>query len=119
MSAISTHVLDVANGCPAAGLRVRLEHVAPAGTKEIARASTDSGGRITTLGPELIEPGVYRLVFETAGYLGRNAGSGGSGTGKDAFFPEVAVTFAVADQDEHYHVPLLLSPFGYSTYRGS
>lgn len=124
MSAISTHVLDTAAGCPAAGLGVRLEHVAPAGPEEIARATTDSGGRITSLGPERISPGTYRLVFDTGGYLGRQTGSGGSasnasGTDKPAFFPEVIVTFTVADDREHYHVPLLMSPFGYSTYRGS
>ena len=118
MSAITTHVLDVAEGCPAVGVSVRLERVAIAGTDEIARGTTDSGGRIGSLGPELIEPGTYRLVFDTAGYLGRHDRSGRS-AGEDAFFPEVAVTFAVADSGEHYHVPLLLSPFGYSTYRGS
>ena len=124
MSAISTHVLDTAAGCPAAGLGVRLEHLAPAGPEEIARATTDSGGRITSLGPERIRPGIYRLVFDTGGYLGRQAGSAGSAssetaTDKRAFFPEVIVIFTVADDREHYHVPLLMSPFGYSTYRGS
>jgi 5-hydroxyisourate hydrolase len=108
---------------------VRLEHVAPAGPEEIARATTDSGGRITSLGPERIRPGTYRLVFDTGGYLGRQAGSDGSATSasassasgmdKPAFFPEVTVTFTVADDRELYHVPLLMSPFGYSTYRGS
>jgi 5-hydroxyisourate hydrolase len=124
VSTISTHVLDTAAGCPAAGLTVRLEHLAPAGPEEIARATTDSAGRITSLGPERIRPGIYRLVFDTGGYLGRQAGSGGSAssettTDKRAFFPEVIVTFTVADDREHYHVPLLISPFGYSTYRGS
>jgi 5-hydroxyisourate hydrolase len=116
MSAISTHVLDIAAGRPAAGLRVRLEHVTPAETAEIARATTDSGGRVTRLGPDVIEPGTYRLVFETGGYHGQHVGTS---TDAGAFFPEVAVTFAIADGGEHYHVPLLLSPFGYSTYRGS
>ena len=124
MSAISTHVLDTAAGCPAAGLGVRLEHVAPAGPEEIARATTDFGGRITSLGPERISPGTYRLVFATGAYLGRQADSGGGASSasdreKPAFFPEVIVTFTVADDREHYHVPLLMSPFGYSTYRGS
>jgi len=103
MSAITTHVLDIAQGCPAAGINVRLEHLGHRGHEEIARATTDAGGRITSLGPDRIEPGMYRLVFDTGG----------------AFFPEVAVSFTVADGAEHYHVPLLLSPFGYSTYRGS
>ena len=146
MSTISTHVLDVAAGQPAAGMGVRLEHVAPAGPQEIARAITDSGGRIASLGPERVAPGTYQLVFDTGGYLRRQAGNGGSassgssrsgssasggsgssssGTDEPAFFPdlpffpEVTVTFTVADDREHYHVPLLLSPFGYSTYRGS
>src|SRR5215469_13854422 len=91
VSAISTHVLDVAAGCPAAGMGVRLEHVAPAGPEELARAMTDSGGRITTLGPELLEPGTYRLVFDTGGYLGRQAST--DRTDDPAFFPEVTVTF--------------------------
>jgi 5-hydroxyisourate hydrolase len=124
VSAISTHVLDTAAGCPAAGLGVRLEQLAPAGPEEIARATTDSGGRITSLGPERIRPGIYRLVFDTGGYLARQTRGGrststGSETDKPAFFPEVIVTFTVADDREHYHVPLLMSPFGYSTYRGS
>jgi 5-hydroxyisourate hydrolase len=103
VSAISTHVLDIAAGCPAAGLGVRLEHVAPAGPEEIARATTDSGGRITSLGPERIRPGT-----DDAAHFS-----------EVPFFPEVIVTFTVADDREHYHVPLLMSPFGYSTYRGS
>jgi 5-hydroxyisourate hydrolase len=122
VSAISTHVLDVSAGRPAAGLLVRLERVAAAGQQiaaageEIAAASTDTDGRIASLGPEVIAAGIYRLIFHTGGYL---AGQhGGSGVGTAAFFPEVAVTFTVAE-GEHYHVPLLLSPFGYSTYRGS
>ena len=153
MSAISTHVLDIAAGCPAAGMRVRLERLAragaqeeagpeekagaekagaeKAGAQELAAATTDAGGRITSLGPEVVEPGTYRLIFDTGGYLARqrdgshgDSGSHGdtageNGTESAAFFPEVTVTFAVADGGEHYHVPLLMSPFGYSTYRGS
>jgi 5-hydroxyisourate hydrolase len=119
MSAITTHVLDIAVGCPAAGMDVRLEHVAPAGSEAIARATTDSGGRISSLGPESIEPGTYQLVFDTGGYLNRQSDNSGRGTDTAAFFPEVTVTFTVADGGEHYHVPLLMSPFGYSTYRGS
>jgi 5-hydroxyisourate hydrolase len=122
VSAISTHVLDTAAGCPAAGLGVRLEHVAPAGPEEIARATTDSGGRITSLGPDRIAPGTYRLVFDTGGYQARRSRPGADDTvslKEVSFFPEVTVTFTVADEGEHYHVPLLMSPFGYSTYRGS
>ena len=123
MSAISTHVLDIAAGRPAEGVGVRLEHVAPAGPQEMARATTDSAGRIASLGPERIMPGTYRLVFDTGGYQARQSQQG---SGDDdamtpgvPFFPEVTVTFTVADDREHYHVPLLMSPFGYSTYRGS
>jgi 5-hydroxyisourate hydrolase len=107
MSAITTHVLDTARGVPAAGVPVRLERVDAAGCTEIARASTDAGGRVSELGPAQIESGTYRLVFDTAAYA------------PATFFPEVMVTFTVADDSGHYHVPLLLSPFGYSTYRGS
>jgi 5-hydroxyisourate hydrolase len=124
VSAISTHVLDIAAGRPAAGMRVRLERVASAaeaetaGPEQIAAATTDADGRIASLGPEGIAPGTYRLIFDTGGYFARQPAGGASGTDL-AFFPEVTVTFAVADGRDHYHVPLLMSPFGYSTYRGS
>ncbi|HTZ91108.1 MAG TPA: hydroxyisourate hydrolase [Streptosporangiaceae bacterium] len=117
MSAISTHVLDVAAGCPAAGMRVRLERVESAGQdgqsghEEIAADVTDANGRIASLGPDAVLPGTYRLVFDTGGYLAKQSDA--------PFFPEVIVTFAVTGRREHYHVPLLMSPFGYSTYRGS
>jgi 5-hydroxyisourate hydrolase len=123
VSAISTHVLDIAAGCPAAGMRVRLERVASAGREtvpgaaEIAAASTDADGRISGLGPEIVPPGTYRLIFDTGGYLARRGVSGRSAAA-ETFFPEVTVTFTVTE-GEHYHVPLLMSPFGYSTYRGS
>jgi 5-hydroxyisourate hydrolase len=128
VSAISTHVLDIAAGCPAAGLDVRLEHIAPAGPEEIARASTDSGGRITSLGPDRIAAGTYRLVFDTGGYQARHSRPDADDMAsltqvpslpEVPFFPEVTVTFTVAGDGGHYHVPLLMSPFGYSTYRGS
>jgi 5-hydroxyisourate hydrolase len=124
VSAISTHVLDIAAGRPAAGMRVRLERVASAaeaetaGREQIAAASTDADGRIASLGPERIAPGTYRLIFDTGGYFAQSPAGTGSGT-DGAFFPEVTVTFAVADGRDHYHIPLLMSPFGYSTYRGS
>jgi 5-hydroxyisourate hydrolase len=120
VSAISTHVLDIAAGRPAAGMRVRLERAGPAGKhdeEELGAATTDANGRIASLGPEVIGPGTYRLIFDTGGYLARQRASA-SGPETAAFFPEVTVTFAV-DGREHYHVPLLMSPFGYSTYRGS
>jgi 5-hydroxyisourate hydrolase len=102
---LSTHVLDTARGRPAAGVRVRLSRV-PDGAV-LAEGETDGDGRLR-LPDAATEKGVYRLTFDTGAYLG-----------PDAFFPEVAVVFTVADPAEHHHVPLLLSPFGYSTYRGS
>jgi 5-hydroxyisourate hydrolase len=110
---ISTHVLDLALGRPAAGLPVRLERLTGADTTEMGRARTDDDGRAFGLGPDVVGPGIYRLVFDTAAYH-RTVDPAAR-----PFFPEVAVTFEVADQARNYHVPLLLSPFGYSTYRGS
>lgn len=105
MSLVTTHVLDTAKGRPAAGIAVRFE---TADGKPIADGRTDDDGRIRDLGPETLEPGAYRLVFDTGAYLG-----------PDAFFPEVTLTFRISDGGAHHHVPLLLSPFAYSTYRGS
>ncbi len=105
MSLVTTHVLDTAVGRPAAGIAVRFETAAG---EPIAGGRTDADGRIRDLGPERLEPGAYRLVFDTGAYLG-----------PDAFFPEVTLTFRIADPAAHHHVPLLLSPFAYSTYRGS
>jgi 5-hydroxyisourate hydrolase len=113
-SAITTHVLDTALGRPASGVPVRLEQVAPhAGV--LATGTTDGDGRISRLGPDEVGPGTYRLVFDVAAYS--------AASGQSCFFPEVSVTFALADgaspTGAHFHVPLLLSPFAYSTYRGS
>lgn len=116
MSAITTHVLDTALGGPAADVPVRLERVADSGNTEVGRARTDHDGRATDLGPDQIEPGTYRLIFDTGAYARAQRSSESSGP---AFFPEVTITFTVEDQSGHYHVPLLLSPFGYTTYRGS
>jgi 5-hydroxyisourate hydrolase len=110
MSAVTTHVLDTALGRPAAGVPVRLERVTGAGADPLAEVPTDADGRVGDLGPEAVEPGTYRLVFDVARYA--------AGTGQHCFFPEVAITFTVTD-GSHHHVPLLLSPFAYSTYRGS
>jgi 5-hydroxyisourate hydrolase len=109
MTAVSTHVLDTAAGRPAAGIPVRLEHVAGAETTEIGQGVTGADGRVAELGPEELAPGRYRLVFGTGAYLA-----------EPAFYPEVTVLFTAAGQPgEHFHLPLLLSPYGYSTYRGS
>jgi len=115
VSAITTHVLDTARGTPAAGVPVRLERVSGAGPEEIGRASTDADGRVRDLGPPRLRPGTYRLVFGTAEYFA----SLDRPDQRDAFFPEVTVTFTADGEAAHYHVPLLLSPFGYATYRGS
>ena len=112
VSAVTTHVLDTARGTPAAGVPVRLERVSGAGPEEIGRASTDADGRVRDLGPSQLRPGTYRLVFAVAEYFA-------SLDQRDSFFPEVTVTFTADGAAPHYHVPLLLSPFGYATYRGS
>jgi len=128
VSAVTTHVLDTARGVPAVGVEVRLERVVRAGSGtgagpgadggagrgggEIARGRTDADGRVRDLGPAELPAGTYRLVFDTGAYL---AGQGH----RAAFFPEVAITFALDGEPGHCHVPLLLSPFAYSTYRGS
>jgi 5-hydroxyisourate hydrolase len=109
MSSLSTHVLDTALGRPAQGIQVRLYRVSPAETVVRATGTTDDDGRIAELEP-VLEPGTYRLWFDVAAYA--------VASGQDFFFPEVSVTFTVADE-RHYHVPLLLSPFAFSTYRGS
>lgn len=108
MSELSTHVLDTALGRPASGVRVRLEN--PEGAV-VGRGSTDADGRLDRIGPEHLDAGTYRLHFDTGAYF---ATSGQSG-----FYPEVVVTVELSDPEGHYHVPLLLSPFAYSTYRGS
>jgi 5-hydroxyisourate hydrolase len=116
VSVITTHVLDTALGRPAVGVPVRLELVTESGCTELGRASTDSDGRVAEISKGPIGPGTYRLVFDTSAYaLTLQDGEKGDA----AFFPEVAVTFSVRDPAGNYHVPLLLSPFGYATYRGS
>jgi 5-hydroxyisourate hydrolase len=113
MSAITTHVLDTARGRPAAGLAVVLEREQAGAWREIGRGVTDADGRIKALlapGTSLAA-GVHRLTFDTGAYF--------AGQGVAAFYPEVQVVFTIADAAQHHHVPLLLSPFGYSTYRGS
>lgn len=111
MSAITTHVLDTARGRPAPGVAITLERVEGDQRTPLARGETDADGRLRDLLPGPIETGIYRLVFDTARYF--------AGQGVPSFYPEVAITFQVRGAGEHYHVPLLLSPFGYSTYRGS
>ncbi len=111
---ITTHVLDTASGRPAEGVPVLLHEAGDDGAwLRAGGGTTDADGRLSGLVPDgrSPRPGRHRLLFDTGAYF---AAAGVSG-----FFPEVAVTFDVADPDEHYHVPLLLSPHGYTTYRGS
>jgi 5-hydroxyisourate hydrolase len=109
MSTLSTHVLDTALGRPAAGIRVELERDG----KVIESGVTDAEGRVRDLygQTEPLTEGNYLLRFLVAEYFAKD--------GLAHFFPEVVVIFRIAGGSEHYHVPLLLSPFGYSTYRGS
>lgn len=137
---ITTHVLDTARGKPAAGVPIHLELSRDGQWQPLGSGVTDDDGRLRTLTPAgPVEPGTYRIRFDTAAYfaatgaVGAAAGSSGAGgaagatqgakagisPGVDYFFPTVEIQFVVADGATHYHVPLLLSPFGYSTYRGS
>lgn len=110
---ITTHVLDTALGCPAAGVPVALEVQSGSIWTSLGRGNTDADGRLRTLlaADQRPAPGTYRITFDTGAYF--------AATGRSGFFPAVHITFIVASSDQHYHVPLLLSPFAYSTYRGS
>jgi 5-hydroxyisourate hydrolase len=112
-SPITSHVLDTAIGQPARGLTVKLEAQDGAGAwTELAARATDADGRVGDLiPPGSLQARTYRLTFDTGAYF--------RAAGRPFFYPRVEVTFTVAAPDQHHHVPLLLSPFGYSTYRGS
>jgi len=101
MAGITTHVLDTAKGRPAAGMRLVLQR----GDSVLFEGATDHDGRARLL--EHAEPGTYRLTFATGDY------------NPEGFFPEAIIVFRIDNSAQHYHVPLLLSPFGYATYRGS
>ena len=113
MSTITTHILDTARGKPAGGVPATLEVESAGAWELVGKGTTNADGRISDLVPKevTLTAGVYRLVFETAKYFANNQIEG--------FYPQVTVVFRVDDPAKHYHVPLLLSPFGYSTYRGS
>ena len=113
MTGISTHVLDTARGCAAAGVAVVLEIAEGESWRILARTATDADGRCPRLLPPdtLLARATYRLTFATGRYF--------AGQGLASFHPEVAVVFAVIEPSQHHHVPLLLSPFGYTTYRGT
>jgi len=114
MSGISTHILDLSRGVAAAGVAVRLERGdAAGGWTAVAERHTDGDGRVKNMIPPggTLQAGAYRLRFETGAYWALLGVSG--------FHPVVEVTFSVVEADRHHHVPLLVSPFGYSTYRGT
>jgi 5-hydroxyisourate hydrolase len=109
-SAVTTHVLDTARGRPAVGVPVRLSRLDADVSTVVGAGETDEDGRCAGLAAPELEPGTYRLHFDTAAYFQR--------TEQEGFFPEVSITLLLGDAG-HVHVPLLLSPFAYSTYRGS
>jgi 5-hydroxyisourate hydrolase len=114
MTGISTHILDIAQGQPARDVPVRLERRDAAGIwRLLGAARTDHDGRCTQLLPEkeALTPGLYRLGFETATYFAARK--------LDGLYPLIEITFNVRDGEERFHIPLLLSPNGYTTYRGS
>jgi len=113
VSQITTHILDTAKGRPASGVTVQLSARLDAGWQDIATGITNDDGRVPGLLPEgeTLAAGIYRMHFATGPYLERQ--------GEEAFYPYVDVVFSLDGSGDHYHIPLLLSPFGYSTYRGS
>jgi 5-hydroxyisourate hydrolase len=112
MSPITTHVLDTRLGAPAAGVAVILERLDAGLWQPLGMGATNEDGRLTTLlDSGDLAPGRHRLTFDTGAYFAQQQ--------VEHFYPSVTVDFDVADPTQHYHVPLLLSPFGYSTYRGS
>ena len=113
VTTITTHVLDTAFGAPATNIPVTLHRVEGGGSVVMARGVTDADGRSGSLAPEhgSLQEGSYRLCFDVAGYF--------AAAQRASFYNEICIDFTVAADPQHYHVPLLLSPFGYSTYRGS
>jgi len=110
---ITTHVLDTRLGKPASNISCVLQRNGSKQWTEVGRGRTNSDGRVELFegGPSTLTPAIYRIIFDTGGYF-RSQGLTG-------FYPEVVITFEVTSLEERYHVPLLLSPYGYSTYRGS
>lgn len=110
---LTTHVLDTARGCPAAALRIDLYRLAGEAREHLATMHTNADGRTDApiLPAEGFATGEYELVFHAGDYLGQDA--------SQAFLNVIPIRFSMAEADAHYHVPLLLSPYGYSTYRGS
>ena len=117
MGRLTTHVLDTANGCPGEGIHIKLFRLGKAGAMLIAEGRTNAEGRVDgpLLSGEQFETGDYLLEFAAGAYFRAR----GTELADPAFLDIVPVRFGVADADAHYHVPLLISPYGYSTYRGS
>ena len=113
MSSITTHILDTSRGLPAAGVTVVLELQSAQGWQVLGRGVTDADGRVQSLLPAnfKLAPGDYRLIFHTGDYFDAQH--------VESFYREITISFVVRAASGHYHVPLLLSPYGYSTYRGS
>jgi 5-hydroxyisourate hydrolase len=110
---ITTHVLDIAEGTPAVGMAVILEIRQANDWMPVGRGVTDAKGRVTTLTESFpVSPGTYRLTFDLGDYHRAHGVAA-------PFFPEARITFVVRDTSAHFHVPLVVSPFGYSTYRGA
>ena len=114
---LTTHVLDTARGKPAAGVRIALYRVSGMKHSKIAETVTNADGRTEApmLSGSAFKAGVFELVFFAGDYLRQT----GQGTGEVLFLDEIPIRFGVPDADQHYHVPLLIAPFSYSTYRGS
>lgn len=114
---LTTHVLDTAQGKPAEGVKIALYRQVGQSHRKIAEAVTNADGRTGTpmLAGKALTAGIYELVFYAGDYL-RASGQAG---GEVLFLDQVPIRFGVPDADQHYHVPLLISPFAYSTYRGS
>jgi 5-hydroxyisourate hydrolase len=108
---VTTHVLDATTGRPAVDVEVTLERHTGQSWQLITSGRTDADGRISDFGPENLDRGVYRVSFAVAAYFAAHD--------QPTFYPEVVIVFTLDDEGQHYHVPLLLSPYAYSTYRGS
>jgi len=113
MSAITTHILDTSKGSPASGVPVKLDFLEDGDWRRVGKGTTDDDGRVKDLLNEDFEfvAGQYRIEFVVSDYFSKQE--------VESFYPYVKIVFSVRESDAHYHVPLLLNPFGYSTYRGS
>ena len=113
MSQITTHILDTSTGTPAVNIPINLFQLADGLWSELASGTSNKDGRVDGLLADnrVLEAGNYKMAFDTAGYF--------SSTGVRGFYPLVEISFTIDGDGQHYHIPLLLSPFGYSTYRGS